>query len=459
MITVPVEVSAVRQRLVRGFGATALGPLVTVLVQLSTVPLLLHAWGAVKYGDWVLLSAIPSYLALSDLGFGNASGSDMTFRVAAGDQQGALRTFQSSWALLTAISIAAFLGALSIAWWIPWREWFRLSSLSSHDAAFVVLILGAYALLIQQNGIFESGFRCTGHFATGAVWGTAIRFLETLIATVIAVEGGSFRSVAIGYFSSRAVGTYGYALLLSRKTRWIRVGICHARWAAVCELASPAFGFVAFPLAQALSSQGFVIIVGALQGPLAVTAFSTIRTLTRLNSLVTMAVGRALWPELSFAFGAGKVLLARKLHRRACQASLGLSALSALALGLAGPLVYRMWVHGEVRFNPACFHVLLFVSIASSFWYTSSVVPMSTNSHQRLAVVFFAATSLSLAIGWVLTPLFGITGAAVALLGIDAAMSCLVLDIALTQVKDTVAGFTREIFTTSPLLHLSKALE
>src|SRR5580704_12815917 len=91
----------VRRRLIRGFGATALGPVVTAIIQLGTVPLLLHAWGAAKYGDWLLLSAVPSYLGLSDMGFGTASGSDMTMRVAAGDREGALRTFQSSWALLT----------------------------------------------------------------------------------------------------------------------------------------------------------------------------------------------------------------------------------------------------------------------------------------------------------------------------------------------------------------------
>src|SRR4029077_1734002 len=91
----------VRARLVRGLSATALSPIVTAVIQLSTVPCLLHFWGAAKYGDWLILSAIPSYLSLSDLGFGDASGSDMTMRVAAGDRHGAIETFQSSWFLLT----------------------------------------------------------------------------------------------------------------------------------------------------------------------------------------------------------------------------------------------------------------------------------------------------------------------------------------------------------------------
>src|ERR1700719_3609809 len=93
------------RRSIRGIGATALGPVVTSLIQLGSVPLLLHAWGAAKYGDWLLLSAIPSYLTLSDLGFGDSSGSDMSMRVAAGDRQGAIETFQSSWVFLSLVSL------------------------------------------------------------------------------------------------------------------------------------------------------------------------------------------------------------------------------------------------------------------------------------------------------------------------------------------------------------------
>ena len=84
--------SSLKQRLGRGIGSTALGPVVTAVIQLGTVPLLLHAWGAAKYGDWLMLSAVPSYLTFANFGFGDASGSDMTGRVARGDKQGALET-------------------------------------------------------------------------------------------------------------------------------------------------------------------------------------------------------------------------------------------------------------------------------------------------------------------------------------------------------------------------------
>src|SRR6202140_4262382 len=134
--------AVVRARLARGLSATALSPIVTAVIQLSTVPCLLHFWGAAKYGDWLILSAIPSYLSLSDLGFGDASGSDMTMRVAAGDRHGAIETFQSSWVLLSLVSLFMALLAGVVVWQVHWHNWLKLTTLSNRYASAVWLLLG-----------------------------------------------------------------------------------------------------------------------------------------------------------------------------------------------------------------------------------------------------------------------------------------------------------------------------
>src|SRR5258708_12568362 len=156
----------VRGKMVGGVGGRGVGQVVTAIIQLGTVPVLLHGWGAAKYGDWLLLSAVPSYLGLSDMGFGTASGSDMTMRVAAGDREGAVRTFQSSWALLTSVSIAMLLMASATVWWIPWQRWLKLSSVSSLQAATIMIILGTYVAVGHPHNVAESGYRLDGNLLT-----------------------------------------------------------------------------------------------------------------------------------------------------------------------------------------------------------------------------------------------------------------------------------------------------
>jgi O-antigen/teichoic acid export membrane protein len=439
-----------RKRLIRGLSATALTPVVTAIIQLGSVPVLLHVWGSLRYGDWLLLSAIPSYLTLSDLGFGDASGSDMSMRVADNDREGALQTFQSSWVLVTAVSLVALLLASLSVWWIPWQRWLKLSSVSSAQAATIVLVLTAYVVVAQQNGVAESAYRCDGNFATGIFGMTLQRLAEVLIATSVALLGGSLLAVAFTYLGVRCLGTIGYSLFLRHKSPWIHYGLRHARWNTIKQLATPAFGFIAFPVGQALSIQGFTIVVGAQLGPMAVVSFSTLRTLSRLNFQLISVLKHALWPELSMAFGAGDISLARRLHRHACQASLGLSIFGGALLWIFGPFIYSFWIRHDVAFDAGCFHVLLLAVVTNSLWDTSAVIPMSINGHCRIAITYAGAALVSLALAWALMPHFGITGAALALLATDALMTGLVLRTTLRHVQDSLKKFVGALFVLPP---------
>jgi O-antigen/teichoic acid export membrane protein len=438
--------STLRGRLMRGFSATALSPVVTAVVQLVSVPVLLHAWGAAKYGDWLLLSAIPSYLTLSDLGFGNASGSDMSMRVAAGDRKGALETFQSSWVLVTITSFTALLLASVAVWRVPWQRWLRLTTTSNLNAAEIILVFCAYVIAAQQNGVAESGYRCDGHFAAGAFWNTMQRLCEAVAGTTVAVMDGSLLAVALTYLGARCVGSLGYALLLRHKSPWLRYGVRHAKLTTIRKMVAPALGFIALPAGTALSLQGFTIVVGASMGPVAVVSFSTLRTLSRLTFQAVSVVTNALWPELSRAFGAGNISLARRLHRHACQASLGVSVLGGVLLWVFGPSIYHVWIRQKVPFDATCFHILLFVAAVNSLWNTSSVISMSVNGHCRIAAIYVGAAIASLGIAWVLIPPLGEAGAALALLAADSWMAAIALRTALRQVEDSHKKFLGALF-------------
>jgi O-antigen/teichoic acid export membrane protein len=317
----------------------------------------------------------------------------------------------------------------------------HLSSLSDRQAAGVVLAFGTYIIFGQQCGIIESGYRCDGNFATGTFWGTMLRLVETLLATLSGILAGSLLTAALTYAAVRALGAFGYGLLLRRKSPWLSLGLQHARSRRIRQLLAPALGFMALPLGNAIGIQGFTLLIGFLSGPIAVTGFSTLRTLARLNFQLTTVLAWAIWPELSAAFGAGNLSLARTLHRRAWQAGVALSALTGMFLWFAGPWIYRVWIRHAVGFDGRCFHVLLLVTFVNSLWFTSSVVPMSTNAHHRLTIAFAAASLGSLPLGWLLISCLGMVGAAWALLPIDILMVSLVLRTSLRQLHESFAEF------------------
>jgi len=368
-------------------------------------------------------------------------------RVAANDREGALQTFQSSWFLVTSVSLVAFLIVLCSAWWLPWQRILKLSSVSNFQAATIVVILAFYIVVAQQNGIAESGYRSDGNFATGTLWIAILRSAEAVVGTSVAAFGGSLLAVALSYVIVRCLGTLWYIGLLKRLSPWIRYGFRYVRPDTIKRMMAPAFGFMALPLGTALSQQGIQLVIGANLGPIAVVSFSTLRTLSRLNFQLTSVVKNAMWPELSRAFGTANISLARRLHSHACQASLAVSISGGMVLWILGPSIYRLWIRQSINFDATCFHVLLIVVVANSLWDTSSVIPMSVNGHCRIAVVYSVAACFSLGLTRLLLPSLGITGAAVALLLADGWMMTQALRTSFKYSEDNLKSFVSSLFT------------
>jgi O-antigen/teichoic acid export membrane protein len=436
----------VRQRFIHGLGATALGPIVTILVQVIGVPIFLHAWGLKLYGEWLVLSAIPSYLAFSDVGFGNVAANDMTMRVASGDRHGALETFQSTWLFISFTSLAVLLGFYAGAWFLPIGRWLNLNSITPAETRTILILLCTYAILCLQGDLLTSGFRCEGNYALGMLIKNTVRLTESLTVIGMVAFRANPMEAAAAYMAIRLVGTPIMGWIMVHKSPWLRFGFSHATLKCTKALAVPAIAYVAFPAGSLLSIQGMVLVIAAVLGPIAVATFSTMRTLTRFGFQIMEAVKNSVWPELSAAYGEQNWGLARRLHRVACQASLWSSIGTVIFLYFAGNRIVAIWTHGRIVMDVPAFHWLLLVILANSFWYTSSVVTVASNTHERVAAVYLAGTAASLFIARLLMPHFGISGAAIALLAIDIVVGWYVLSRSLTTLSESAGEFSASMF-------------
>ena len=373
---------AVRTRLIKGFAAQGFAQAVNLIIQIGSVPLFIHFWGRILYGEWLLLSTVPSYFALSDLGFANAAGTEMTMRVARGDREGALKVFQSAWLLITSISLLVILTMLGTVYWLPLERWLHISTLAHKEVVTVVSILVFQVFFDLQTGLISTGYRCDGNFAPGTMIANTQRFVEFLVVVIALLCGAHLVGLALMVMVTRLTGNALSMLYMRSLSPWLTYGWRHADLATLKQITSPALTFMGFPIGHALSLQGMVTVVGIVLGPGVVVVFTTSRTLTRFVWQILNAITNTIWVELSTAFGANDIALARSLHRRACQAAMWLAVVSSAVLFFAGPLIFRLWTRGKVPFDPTLFGLLLLVVIANSFWSTSYAVLVSVNRHQ-----------------------------------------------------------------------------
>lgn len=432
--------SAIRKRLINGIGANGFGQAINILVQLFSVPLYVGTWGIPLYGEWLLLSTLPAYLAMSDIGFASVAGNQMTMQVASGAHRRALATFQSA-GLFMAVACTAVLGLSAASIWLPLSTWLNLTAITTEELTPILLIMALGVVVNLQMGLLCAGFRCAGHYALSIWIINVVRMGEFLVLAGALWLGASPLIVAAVTGLPRFLGYLIGRRLLRRRCPWLRFGYRHATYDEIKAMARPAFAFMAFPVGNALKNQGMLSIVGITLGPAATVTFSTLRTLVNAAQQAMGLINSAVWPEFSAAFGAGNLNLARKLHRLACKVSFWIALGAVLGLYYAGAWLLQVWTHGQVPFDKSFFSLLLLTMLINALWFTSSVVQAATNTHETLAMLFISVTAAATGLAYAIIPAFGMNGPALGLVMLESIMALYVLPASLSRVQDRGWGY------------------
>lgn len=424
--------SPILARLFKGVGAQGFAQAVSSLVRLGEVPLFLGFWGPHLYGEWLMLFAIPSYLAIGDGGFCTAACHDMTMLGQGGDTKGALRVFQSTWLLLILISVAVGICAIVFVNEAPIARWLGFSIIGERQLKIIFLLLTAYVLVGFQGGLLNGALWIAGRYPTAMVLGGLSQLLEfTGLAMAVAFGYGPVKA-ASGLLAGRLLGV-GLSLVVQRRvTPWVHHGKSHASISEVRRLFGPALASLALPLGSALNTQGIRLAVGLALGPPAVAVFSAMRTLTRLAAKPCNIINRLIEPELAIAFGLKDKSLFRGLLAKSSQASIWGCIATCVLVAPAARWVYPIWTRGRVSIHWPAFMILLAVTFVNGVWYTLLMGPYSTNRHGRMAVVYLFVFGLAVCgLGYFGAVWAGLSGACFALLAAECVMAMIVIRAAL----------------------------
>jgi O-antigen/teichoic acid export membrane protein len=390
------------RRLIQGWSANLYGQAVVTIIQLAGVPILLRFWGAQRYGEWLIIFAMPFYLSLTDLGFSQSAANDMTARVARGDRPGALTVFQSLCALVFPAALCGMLIVGVAASLLPLGNWFHFSSLTTVQVRWIAWLLAAEALVKLNDGIIHAGFRATGDYSLHVTIYYSTLFVQHASVWAVALIGLGPVAAAVAFFSIRAMVTPIVAIWLTRRHPWLRFGLTHAARTHLRSLLRPALANIGVPLAQALNIQGMVLLVGSVVGPLAVVTFSTLRTLTRVTFQLVSTVSQAAEPELAAAFGLGNRHLLRTLYEHGIRAAFWLALIIAAFLAFTGSWILQFWTHGRVTMHYSLFYWLLASSVATVLWFGSLIVLKAANRHLRAAIIYACAAGAALLLAAIL---------------------------------------------------------
>jgi O-antigen/teichoic acid export membrane protein len=284
-------------------------------------------------------------------------------------------------------------------------------------------------LVYFQCGLLHGAFISRGRYAIGELLIALSAILCFCGMLTGALLGKGIVGAALGSLVGQVAG-YGVMLALYvGQTSTPRYGIRQASLREIKALWAPSVANLAFPLTDALNSQGVRLVVGLSLGPVALAVFSTTRTLCRMALQPVLSIARTVEPELSLAYGAGHDAQARSLFLRSSHAGFWLSAALSLAIAVVGPFFYQMWAGHELKLDRLALCFMLMASVLNVLWGIALTVPCSVNRHMSISLPFLFVYGLGSVLLVFMLQRFGTgtSGAALGLLLGDLAASILVV--------------------------------
>jgi O-antigen/teichoic acid export membrane protein len=391
-------------------------------VRLLQVPLLLSVFGQDDYGRWLVISIIPAWLTLLNMGTGTVAGNDLVIQVASGDLNAARKTFADAMSLTLRIVGYSIPLVAVFTFILPEFLLTDISGSQRNQAALGLLLLCISVLITFISDIHATRLRAAGKadiaafLLGGQLWLELVFILLTIyIAPRLDLLG-----------AANLISTMVYVLvtwILSRRMlpgiRYVKALSDRAgRWSLFKKGAI----YQSLPLGHAIILQGQILVVHQTMGAASVAVFSTARTLVRLISQGLEMVNHSVWPEMSRLFGQRDLKGLARLHRTSVSTALFLSSGGAILLWFMGPWLYATWTHRMLDIDQGLLLPLLLTIPVGSFWYTSSMVALSSNHYEGLAKRYLAASVIAHLCCWWFSMAFGLPGTALSTLIADAIM-------------------------------------
>ena len=383
------------RKIVLGILANALDKIWITLFQILSLGILPKHWGAEEFGIWLIVTTVPTYVALGGLGFGNAAGTDMTAKVTKGDYVGALEDFQSVWlfiSLATALPALTIVGGYCAYKWVFGHTGFAFSN---EETASIILVV--YSLIAIQTGLTHTGFRSTGKYALGVILMDMISLVERVGIIVVALVGKDYVVAAVVMLVVRCIGQMAFHRYLRYRQPWFKMGIANANRATLKRLLKPALASLGLAASSAFSLQGIITSIGLFLSPTSAALYSSVRTICRLPLQFSDLLSRATLPELTVAYFNNDMRRFLRLTILNTCVAVGSVLPFIVFIGFFGKTIGNFVSRGGLSFTDSrLFVALATAALFQAIWSACGQSLQAINKHHFFSFPYFLLAILTL---------------------------------------------------------------
>lgn len=388
-------------RIVQGIGAGIIGQFLGVAQRLLLPPLFLKAWGVGMYGDWLLVSAMVSHLALAEFGGTVYVINRLTQLYARRDEKEFGNTLQTSLGLFTALPAVIIFFFISALYLAPDAWLYKFQFLNFKTYRLIISVLALQIFLSIPQALILGIYRALGKLPRGAMIANCMMFIQLILVGLgLNIQLGQ---IEIALLQMVPIGATLIWAMYDLNLRWPELNM-FSRWRIDLSLAKgilvPSSHFFLIQFSMALSIQGTVIVAGLLMGATHVVIFSTMRTLANSIKSILGVISHAAWPDLTRLDAEADFTRLNILFRSILRTNICATVLFGYILMEFGDWIYQIWLGNLGLFDSSLMTlVIIFLTLQISSGVYSNLL-MATNRHQPLSILTIISSGVSILLAY-----------------------------------------------------------
>jgi O-antigen/teichoic acid export membrane protein len=378
----PLEHRAARVSLVTGMST-----LLTLIFQLTSVPICLRYWGEQTYGSWLALYSAYMLIRALDGGYTAFVGNKLNYLYHT--SVSAVRRHLSSAVFgILAISCLQMVLVAVALFADPLSHSLGLEGGEVRTKVGLAILMSSWVLSGPYLGIVHRLQIPSGLMYQAAWWAMEFQVSQFAALMFAAALRLDMLETSLLFAASQAASYVASALYVRYKLPQFSPWLAGADWrVGLRDLGQSTF-ITASNLIQQGGTNGAVLLISIFAGPTAVPLFTTVRTLTNLWTTVTTVLSAPLLPDVVrlHALGEVKKLIA---INRAYWVLVGTAVnLGALLTYPLIPFLYGLWTRHAVGLDTPLLCLLLASTVVAN---AGSLMALHLNGVNSLRIVLAAA--------------------------------------------------------------------
>jgi len=424
--------SSTALRVISGSAASWARIAITVVIQVTLVPIYLSSWGADVYGAWLLMQATWALIMVVDSGHQDYVGYEC-LRLGPANRSSIMTVAVSAVPIALMIAVANVVIAFSIAHSYTVAKYIGLGGLLFEQwGASLVLLSIVWLTTGAIIALIVRAITPFGYYSLASWWGTGYAFVTAVVPGVAVIRGADLWEASIALAVTGTIYQLAFLVRIGVIIREEFILDVKPDFALGYKQAVHSLWLTFRNLAENFRQQGVRLILSPLSGVSQMATFSTMRTGANFALQGLNTVAGPVLPELM------RFLATRDQPRTESAFAVVWLVLCAalspavLVVQCVAPAIFPAWTHGKIDYDPVLFAILSLGVLVYALSIPAIAVLQGNNLlRPQLFVSVLAAATTTIGM-IVLVPIAGIRGAAMALLLAEAVSLSTTLYIAAT---------------------------